>query len=64
MDIEEPSSDLKWINMLDEFLDMEKYDIVEVNSIHRSLLSKIGWMGTDNAHRVHTYCDKLIDSLF
>ena len=64
MDIEEPSSDLKWINMLDEFLDMEKHDIVEVNSLHRSLLSKIRWMGTDNTHRVHTYCDKLIDSLF
>ena len=36
MDIEEPSSDLKWIDFLDEFLDMEKHDIVEVNSFQRS----------------------------
>ena len=64
MDIEEPSSDLKWIDFLDEFLDMEKHDIVEVNSLHCSLLSKIGWMGTDNARRVHAYCNKLINSLF
>ena len=29
MDIEEPSSDLKWIDMLKEFQDMEKHDIIE-----------------------------------